>query len=188
GNIGTATSKGLYDHNHSKNPSEEQESSLRSQLIGAWELVKYSAPKEQDRSNNAYPMGKDAQGIIIYTPDGYMSVQIQKPGQPKFQFDDLNAGTEEDLRAVGEHYLAYTGPFYLDESGEVPILQHHMTNCTFPNWLGKSQRRTVVFTEEGAEKYITLGPESAVMILGEMRIPQLKWRRLRNNQALRSGL
>ncbi|KAI4161795.1 MAG: hypothetical protein LQ342_004628 [Letrouitia transgressa] len=186
GNLGTATSKGLYDHKkRSETLSGEQKSSLRSQIVGAWELVKYSAPKEQDRKNNVYPMGEDAQGIIMYTPDGYMSAQIQKSGQPKFQFDDLNAGTEEDLRAVGEHYLAYTGPFYLDESGEVPILHHHMTNCTFPNWLGKSQRRTVALSEEGAEKYITLGPESAVMILGEMRIPQLKWRRLRNNQTLR---
>ncbi|KAI4215914.1 MAG: hypothetical protein LQ351_001902 [Letrouitia transgressa] len=186
GNLGTATSRGLFDYkNHSeKTLSGERRPSLRSQLIGAWELVKYSASKEQDQNNNVYPMGEDAQGIVIYTPDGYMSAQIQKPGQPKFQFDDLNAGTEEEIRAVGEHYLAYTGPFYLDESGEVPILYHHMTNCTFPNWLGKSQRRTVVLSEEGAEKYITLGPESAVMIMGEMRVPQLKWRRLPNNQAL----
>ncbi|KAL9610655.1 MAG: hypothetical protein Q9167_004664 [Letrouitia subvulpina] len=184
-NLRTAKNKGLYDRKkRSKAYSGEQKSSLRFQLIGAWELVKYSAPKEQDHNNVVYPMGEDAQGIIMYTPDGYMSAQIQKSGQPKFQIDDLNAGTEEELRAVGKHYVAYTGPFYIDESGEMPILQHHITNCTFPNWLGKTQRRTVVFSEEGAEKYITLGPESPVMILGEMRIPQLKWRRLKDNQAL----
>lgn len=49
-------------------------SSLREQLIGAWELVSYSAYLPSDKSNAIFPMGENAGGIIMYTPDGYMSV------------------------------------------------------------------------------------------------------------------
>jgi hypothetical protein len=47
---------------------------LRDQLVGAWELIKYSAYLPSDQSNAIYPMGENAQGIIMYTPDGYMYV------------------------------------------------------------------------------------------------------------------
>ena len=181
GNIGTPSGKGLYDHTKASTSSSHK-SSLRSQLIGAWELVDFSAWKE-DGSDIVYPLGKDAQGIIMYTPDGYMSAQLQRPGQTPFKVNDLNGGTPEEWKQAGENYLAYTGPYYVDESGNEPILQHHMTDCSFPNWLGNTQRRLVKITEEGGEKYLTLGPESASHVLGAMRDAKLKWRRLADNQA-----
>lgn len=182
GYLGTMVGRGLYDHTQSsKTRSNEQKPSLRSQLIGSWELVDYSAHKEHDSRGKVYPMGETAQGMIMYTPDGYMSAQLQRPGQPKFQNDDLNGGTKEEWQAAGENYFAYAGPYYLDESGEEPLLQHHMTNCSFPNWLGNTQRRLVSITEEGSEKHLTLGPESATVIMGELRITQLRWRRLKEN-------
>lgn len=49
---------------------------LRDQLVGAWKLVSYreipvdgSAPFE--------PLGPQPMGIIMYTPDGYMSAARQ---------------------------------------------------------------------------------------------------------------
>ena len=181
GNVGTPSGKGLYDHTKASTSSSHK-SSLRSQLIGAWELVDYSAWKE-DGSDTVYPLGKDAQGIIMYTPDGYMSAQLQRPGQIPFKVNDLNGGTPEEWKQAGENYLAYTGPYYVDESGDEPILQHHMTDCSFPNWLGNTQRRLVKITEEGGERYLTLRPESAFRLLGAMRYTRLKWRRLADNQA-----
>ena len=58
-----------------------------------------------------------------------------------------------------------------------------MTNFSFPNWLDDTQQRIVTITEKGDEKYLTLGPESAAMVMGEMRLMQLGWRRLADNQA-----
>ena len=46
---------------------------LRDQLIGAWKLVSY-VEKPIDGSAPFYPMGENPMGIIMYTPDGYMSV------------------------------------------------------------------------------------------------------------------
>ena len=45
---------------------------LRDQLIGAWKLVSY-VEKPVDGSAPFYPMSERPLGIIMYTPDGYMS-------------------------------------------------------------------------------------------------------------------
>ena len=44
---------------------------LRDQLIGAWKLVSY-VEEPVDGSAPFRPLGKQPQGIIMYTPDGYM--------------------------------------------------------------------------------------------------------------------
>ncbi len=56
---------------------------LRERLIGAWKLVSY-VEEPVDGSAPFYPMGEEPQGIIMYTPDGYMSAQLMHPGRPKF--------------------------------------------------------------------------------------------------------
>jgi len=49
--------------------------SLREQLIGAWKLVSYEI-RPVDGSPAFYPLGERPMGIILYTPDGYMSAQL----------------------------------------------------------------------------------------------------------------
>ena len=122
-------------------------------------------------------MGKHGKAIIMYTHPGYMSGQLQILGQPQFKSDDLNSGSKEELAEAAKNYLAYTGPFYLDESGEEPLLQYHMTNSSFPNCLGNTQRRLVKMTEEGDDQCLTLAPEGETIVMGEMRTVQLVWRR-----------
>jgi hypothetical protein len=48
---------------------------LRDQLIGAWKLVSY-VEEPVDGSKPFYPLGEQPHGIIMYTPDGYMSAQL----------------------------------------------------------------------------------------------------------------
>ena len=185
GHLGVATGQGLFDYytDHEKIQNTSRKQSLRDQLIGAWELVEYTAFPIANPSHKVYPMGKDAQGIIMYTHTGYMSAQLQVPGQPPFKFNDLNGGSVEEYAEAGKRYLAYTGPFYLDESGDEPLLQHHMTNSSFPNWLGNTQRRRVSIEEKGDEQYLTLAPEGEVLNMGEKRTARLVWRKLPENYA-----
>ena len=185
GHLGVTTGKGLFDHRKDPIEAGRDKQTLRNQLIGAWELVEFAAFRKEDPSSKVYPMGKDVQGIIIYTHTGYMSAQLQTPGPSPSKTDDLNGGSKEELAKAGEDYLAYTGPFYLDESGDEPLLQHHMTNCTFPDWLGNTQRRLVKITKGGEDDYLTLGPEGETVVMGEMRTTELVWRRLPENHARR---
>lgn len=113
---------------------------LRDQLIGAWKLVSY-VEKPTDGSAAFYPMGTEPKGIIMYTPDGYMSAQLQKPGRRTFASGDWFEGSDEEVREEATGYIAYSGPFHTDEATR--SLTHSMFVSLFPNWIGQTQPRTV---------------------------------------------
>ena len=97
---------------------------------GAWRLVSY-IESPVDGSPKRSPLGEEPQGIIMYTPDGYMSAQLMRPGRRKFAPEEF---VEE---AAG--YIAYSGPFYVDE--EKQTLVHSVDVSLFPGWLGQTQAR-----------------------------------------------
>ena len=159
--------------------------SLRDQLVGAWELYEYYVHLPDNKEDAYYPMGRDAQGIIIYTPDGYMSAQLQIPGQQPFK-----DGTDADWITVGKSYIAYTGAFYLDESGDEkgPILKHQMRNCNLPQLMGDTQRRLVKITDEEGGRFLTLAPAGPMKIApdGLDRILVVRWKRMPDNHTAKA--
>lgn len=125
-------------------------------------------------------MGPNARGIIMYTPDGYLSAQLLTPGQPKF---NQATGTDAEWAQVGKNYVAYTGQFYLDEHGDAqgPVLMHHMRTSSYPWLVGDTQRRLVKIQDEADGKYLVLSV--AMKMGGEDRMIRVRWRRLPDNQA-----
>src|SRR5437868_2430793 len=111
---------------------------LREQLIGAWKLVSYQEIPV-DGSEPFEPLGHEPHGIIMYTPDGYMSAQLSKPDRGRFASGDWFAGTLEEYRAEASTYIAYSGPFHVDE--EKKTLTHSMFVSLFPDWTGQTQPR-----------------------------------------------
>ena len=157
--------------------------SLREQIVGAWELKQYYAHKVDDENDKIWPMGENAEGIIMYTPDGYMSAQLLTPGQKPFD-EDRYGGTDADWARVGRSYVGYTGHFFLDEQGDSkgrPILMHHMRTSSLPFLIGDTQRRMVRITEESDGRYLNLGLEEPTMMRGEKRVTVVRWRRMPDN-------
>ena len=113
---------------------------LRERLIGAWKLESY-VEKPIDGSAPFYPMGEKPEGIIMYTPDGYMSAQLMHPGRPKFASGDWFRGTDQEFKEEALGYIAYSGPFHTDEAKQT--LTHSMSVSLFPNWLRQTQPRVV---------------------------------------------
>ncbi|TGZ77673.1 hypothetical protein EX30DRAFT_180163 [Ascodesmis nigricans] len=146
---------------------------FRNALIGAWELISYRCEPVQPGDETVYPMTRNATGIIMYTPDGYMSAQLMTPGTPKFADGDLSGGTTEELVSVAKNYLAYSGPFKVTEENGKPVLRHSMEVASFPNWLGNTQVRVAELEEDR----LVLQPEAPIVTLGVLRQPILEWRR-----------
>ncbi|KAK5089074.1 hypothetical protein LTR05_003298 [Lithohypha guttulata] len=155
--------------------------SLREQLVGAWELIEYCAYLPNDESDKVYPQGQDAQGIIMYTADGYMSAQILTLDQES----SLSSSNEEDRSQIKRDYLAYTGQFYLDEAGDSkgPVLIHHMKVANRANMLGDTQRRLCKIVDEHNGQYLVLSLNGTTKAFGEDRIVRVRWRRLPENRA-----
>ena len=143
---------------------------LREQLMGAWTLVSY-VEKPVDGSDPAYPMGERLEGFIIYSPDGYMSVQLMRPDRSKFSSGDWSVGTESEIREAAIGYFAYAGPFDIDE--EKKILTHAVVLSLDPNWLGQAQRRVVKIEGD----ILHLSTEKPLESEGKETMYHLTWKR-----------
>ena len=53
------------------------EPKIRDRLMGGWRLTAY---EETADGKPEHPLGDDPLGAILYTPDGYMSAQLARPG------------------------------------------------------------------------------------------------------------
>jgi hypothetical protein len=143
---------------------------LRAKLIGAWKLVSYEE-RPIDGSPSVYPMSDDPKGIIMYTPDGFMSAQLMHPERAPFASGDWFQGTPEEYKAEATSYIAYSGEFQVDE--EKAALTHSMFVSLFPNWLGQTQPRVVRI--EGADLYLSTA--APIPSGGRMVMSYLRWTR-----------
>jgi len=143
---------------------------LRERLIGAWKLVSY-VEKPVDGSAPFHPMGEKPEGIIMYTPDGYMSAQLMRPGCRQFASGHWFSGTDQEIKEEALGYIAYSGVFHTDEVKQT--LTHSMFVSLFPNWLGQTQPRVVKI--EGDILY----PSTAAPITsgGKKTMSYLSWKR-----------
>ncbi|MFD4971916.1 lipocalin-like domain-containing protein [Streptomyces sp. NPDC058424] len=121
------------------------------------------------------PLGHEPQGIIMYTPDGYMSAQLSRPGRPGFASGDWFDGTTEEYMAEATSYIAYSGPFHVDE--EKQTLTHSMFVSLFPNWTGQTQPRVVRL--EGDTLHLSTA--SPITSSGKTVNSALIWRRAEPN-------
>jgi hypothetical protein len=111
---------------------------LRNAVLGAWELVSYIA-QDDHGGPITYPLGPDALGLIMYTADGYMSAQLMRRDRPAFDRPESDGGTPEQAAAAAAGYLAYSGPFAVDES--TGVVHHEVRVSLLPNWLNGTQLR-----------------------------------------------
>jgi hypothetical protein len=143
---------------------------LREQLIGAWKLVSY-LEKPVDGSAPFYPMSEKPMGIIMYTPDGYMSAQLMHPDRKHFASGDWFDGTDDEYRQEASSYIAYSGPFHVDE--EKQTLTHSMYVSLFPNWTGQTQPRVVRLEGD----LLHLSTAAPIVSKGKKVNSYLTWRR-----------
>ncbi|KAF2227743.1 Lipocalin-like domain-containing protein [Elsinoe ampelina] len=153
---------------------------LRERLIGAWKLESYIAyPTASSPLQRAkYPMTKNVTGLIMYTPDGYMSAQMLIPGQQQF---NKGPGDDSQWAEAGKRCFAYCGPYFIsnDGPGNEEVLRHSFQFCSLPGWIGDIQIRTWRFEEDG--DVLVLGSQEPTEVKGDFRIPVLKWRKCRDN-------
>ena len=116
-------------------------------------------------------MGERLEGFIIYSPDGYMSVQLMRPDRSKFSSGDWSVGTESEIREAAIGYFAYAGPFDIDE--EKKILTHAVVLSLDPNWLGHVQTRVVALEGD----ILQLSTEKPLESEGKETMYHLTWRR-----------
>ena len=108
--------------------------SAREKLIGAWHLVHIDSPDPDGKLAS----GPQPEGMLIYTQDGHMSVQLMYPGSAETLSNDY----------VLKGYEASFGSFDVDEATHT--LTHHVQgSITRDLLIGKDLPRKFEFTPDG---------------------------------------
>ena len=131
------------------------ESGIRERLVGCWRLVGYSVTTVQT-GETEHPLGNNPVGTILYTPDGYMSAQMARPG------------VHREDEQPDAYYIAYSGPFDVDE--RAGTVAHQVQVSVIPSWLGTTQLRRVQFREPDTLVLSTAEPRLRDGVMGNSTI------------------
>lgn len=119
-------------------------------LTGTWKLVGWR--RIADDGTVTYPLGEDAHGLLVYTANGRMIVQLAAADRRKLDTADALGG---DVQARADAYstcLAYFGTYEVD--GDTVI--HRVDSSLFPNWSGAEQARP--YTYDGRDLVLRTPP------------------------------
>lgn len=104
-------------------------------ITGTWRLVTWR--RYHDDGTFFYPFGEEPDGILVYTADGFMAVQMVQADRPTLATDNAVGGTESERAAAYSTCLSYFGRYRFDDDQVV----HLLDGSLFPNWSGTSQVR-----------------------------------------------
>lgn len=107
----------------------------RERLLGAWRLVRWAVHYDDGRV--ALPFGDDAEGLLVYAPEGWMSA-----GMWRRQRSPLSSGSAKQADALSksralDEYLSYSGTWALRGADIV----HDVTSSLNPALIGTRQVR-----------------------------------------------
>ena len=111
-----------------------QAQSLKERMIGTWKLVSWNVV--DGGAEKPGPMSKGAIGIINYSPDGYMCVNIMAADRPKSAASSLN-----EKSGAYDTFIGYCGRYEVNENERV--VTHLLDTSSLPNWTGSAQKRFV---------------------------------------------
>lgn len=107
-----------------------EERSAREQLIGAWRLVSMEEPGPDGKLNRI----TDRKGMLTYTRDGHMSVQLMLP--------ESESGVSNDY--VRNGYEASFGSYEVNEAAHT--VTHHVEGSITHGLVGKDLPRMFEFS------------------------------------------
>jgi len=116
-------------------------------LHGAWHLRRFVITFDDGRAA-LHPLGADARGLLIYSPDGWMSAVLSRGDRGPLGVARLErsaaAPPEAKARAF-DSYLSYAGTWRLD--GEQVV--HQVTLAQTPELVGQENRRVARLDGDG---------------------------------------
>jgi hypothetical protein len=138
-----------------------KEGSVRARLLGNWKLVSYVV---FDANGGSRPGNYDI-GRVVYDAAGEMSAHLMSSKR-----GTENPTTDAARSLAYSTYLAYFGPFIVDEAKGT--VTHRVIGSSYPHWVGTDQVRYYSFDPIGR---LTLSVKTGDRITGS-----LLWERISN--------
>lgn len=134
-------------------------------LVGAWQLQHWQVVYEDGTTTE--PFGPGAEGLLLYTADGWMSACIMAGGRARLSSGNPREAPEFERAAAFDGYFSYAGRWRILDRR----VQHEVTVALNPGLVGTLQLRDAQLTE----RELTLSAEESAR--GGTRLHRLTWRR-----------
>ena len=105
-------------------------------LIGSWRLDSWRIEYAAGRAAS-FPFGPDAQGLLIYAADGWMSAAMWCTTRSAWSADSARAADTASRATALEEILSYGGRWRLEGS----VIVHEVIYSANPVLIGSVQRR-----------------------------------------------
>jgi hypothetical protein len=119
-----------------------QGSTLKEQLAGTWTMV--SNVNTHPDGTKYEALGPNPRGVFILDANGHFAITIIGEGRPKFASNSRLQGTANENQSAVHGAIAYFGTYTANEADHT--INFHIERCTFPNWDGTDQKRSVTIT------------------------------------------
>jgi len=136
----------------------------RKRLVGTWQLVRWYITYEDGSVSE--PLGADAEGLLVYTDDGWMSAALMATGRPRLSRRNPREATLAERAAAFDSFFAYSCRWRVVGDS----VEHAVTLSHNPALVGTVQVRRI----QMRGRQLTLSAEEAVA--SGQRVHRLQWR------------
>ncbi len=132
------------------------------QFVGIWKLLEFKSVESDGKV--IYPMGKDPQGYLIYTQNGYVSVSFMKSDRPTMSLSPTEVQELKNLKLglnlitklpkflkatlsyfkASRNYVSYAGTYEIKNNQII----HHLEVSLIPDWVNTDLIRYFEFIED----------------------------------------
>jgi len=137
-------------------------------LVGAWKLVRWEISYSDDRPVSL-PFGEDAEGMIIYSPNGFMSASLHRATRGPVSTQYVLQAPAEEKADLFASFMFYGGPYRIEGEDVIHSVEHALN----PDLVGNDQLRHVAI--DGDE--LTLTGEEKIEAAGLTRFHKVLWRK-----------
>ncbi len=140
-------------------------------IVGGWRLSDWRTEYYDGRAPTL-PFGEHPEGLLVYSPDGWMNASICRPNRPPMSSASLkHAPVQERLDAI-DSFMNYGGPYSFVDNDHV---RHEVVIALYPNLIGTDQVRRMRF--EGSDTLV-LSAEDSLPGTAVRRRHSLTWKRI----------
>lgn len=137
-------------------------------LVGTWRVERIT-DTDIKTGKVDHPYGEHPKGYIVYDPTGHLSVQLMRtPATPPFASGDDAKGSDAEVRAAYDGFVAYFGTYEVD--AKKGIVVHRVEGSLMPSYTGTDQPRP--FRVEGDVLTIEGDSEGVHFLRRLRRVPQ----------------
>lgn len=143
-------------------------------IVGAWGLVSWQIDYG-GRRPATFPFGEDAQGLLIYAPEGWMSATMSFRQRTSFNAGSARQASVETRARAAEEYLAYSARWRIEGATVV----HDVALSLNPSLIRTDQVREAELLDGRLQ--LSAYESSAD---GNERVHRLLWQRVNRDRGL----